>query len=98
MRKSGECPKCEGREILLVAEVPDTGEFAGEIRSLHVATVTAGTSFFGQARQGRAGKLEAAVCRACGFVEFHAADPGAIPVDGTRVRLLAPPPSTGPHR
>jgi predicted nucleic-acid-binding Zn-ribbon protein len=98
MRTSGHCPKCDGSEVLLVDTVPDTGEFAGEIRSLHVATVSAGTSFFGQERQGRAGKLEAAVCRGCGFVEFYAAEPGAIPIDGKLVRLMTPPPKTGPHR
>ena len=60
MRDSVECPKCHNTRILMVDTVPDTGEGVYDLRELYVARV---------AGSKRAGKLQAVVCRACGYAE-----------------------------
>ena len=98
MRRTAICPKCDFREILLVDTVPDTGEFATEIRQLYVAMVPKRGSFSDGEQMGVAGKLEAAVCRGCGFVEFYVEHPASIPTDSRHVRIVTAPAPQGPHR
>jgi predicted nucleic-acid-binding Zn-ribbon protein len=98
MRKTGICPKCEHQHTLLVDAVADVGEFATEVRPLHVAMISTGERFFGGDKLGAVGKLSAVVCKACGYTELYVQNPGSIPVDGEYVRERGPMPSTGPHR
>ena len=99
MRKRHVCPKCQHNHILLVESVPDTGEYEAEIRNMHVAVIFAGEGWFGD-KTSRAGRLSAAVCRACGFTELYAADAPLIPVDGKYVReVIGPEPGNeSPYR
>jgi predicted nucleic-acid-binding Zn-ribbon protein len=99
MRNTHVCPKCHGHKILLIDAVADMGEWATEVRTLHVARVIVGQAWLSGAEQhGAAGELGAAVCRACGYTEFHVRDPGSIPVDGVHVREVTGPEQTAPYR
>jgi predicted nucleic-acid-binding Zn-ribbon protein len=98
MRKTGICPKCEHQHTLLVATVADMGEFATEVRPLHVARISMGQRMFGGEKLAAVGELSAVVCKACGYTELYVQNPGSIPVDGKYVRERGPVPGTGPHR
>ena len=98
MRKRHVCPKCEHHKILLIAEVPDTGEFATEIRPLMIASIITGQGWLGGDKKARAGALSAAVCKHCGFTELYVVAPGSIPVDGESVREVTGPEPTGAYR
>ena len=39
MRKRHVCPKCLHNHILLIENVPDTGEYSTEIRHMHIAEI-----------------------------------------------------------
>lgn len=90
MRTRHVCPKCQHNRILLVAAVPEYTD-SNIMRAASIATVVVGKTFMGDDKLGAAGPLSAAVCRACGYVELYVDDPGAIPVDGTRVREVVGP-------
>jgi predicted nucleic-acid-binding Zn-ribbon protein len=86
MRQSHICPKCHHNHVLLIDKIPDTGEYSTELRELHIATIFVGTSWLGDDKFDRAGKLKACVCRRCGFTELYASMPDQIPIDGLGVR------------
>jgi predicted nucleic-acid-binding Zn-ribbon protein len=90
MRRRHVCPKCQHNHILLIESVPDTGEISTEIRPLHIAEVFAGDGWFGD-KTRTAGRLSAAVCRACGYAELYVTDAPLIPVDGRYVREVVGP-------
>jgi len=76
MKTSLTCPKCSTTRLLHVTEVADSdGEY--EVATFKVARVKG---------RGRAGEIEAYVCRQCGYTEFYTRDPGTIQVDGRIVR------------
>ena len=85
------CPKCQHNHILLITNVPDTGEVPSDIRALHVAVVLQGVDPAGQREFGSAGRLGAAVCRQCGYTELYTNNAGEIPIDGTYVREVVGP-------
>lgn len=89
MRDRHICPKCQHNHILLAVMVPDVDETG--IQSMHVATVKVGEGWLGGAKLGRAGRLEATVCRRCGYTELYTTSPEQIPIDGTYVRELVGP-------
>lgn len=97
MLKTQRCPKCQHNHILVIASVPDTGEYESEIRELNIATIFLGDGWLGD-KKGRAGSLGATVCKACGYAELHVANPSKIPVDGRYVRELVGPQPKGPFR
>src|SRR4051812_27810865 len=86
MRERHVCPKCQHNHILLIDQVPDTGEWASEIRPLSIATVLLGQGWLGGDKIGTAGALTAAVCKRCGYAELYAKQPERIPIDGSFVR------------
>jgi predicted nucleic-acid-binding Zn-ribbon protein len=90
MRKRHVCPKCQHNHILLIERVPDTGEYSTEIRHLHIAEIFVGEGWLGD-KTDRAGKLSAAVCRACGYTELYTTGAALIPVDGKYVREVVGP-------
>jgi ribosomal protein S27AE len=86
MRENLLCPKCGHNHVLLIADVPDSTESGLNPNSLRIAFVTLPKKFLSDETLGRAGHLEAAVCRKCGYTELYTRDPQAIPIDGTHVR------------
>lgn len=86
MRNRGICPKCSHREVLVIAHVRETVAPLN-VRDFHLLSQN-------ELEEGgytvkRAGKLSAAVCRACGYVEWYVIDPASIPVDGVAVTLVS---------
>jgi predicted nucleic-acid-binding Zn-ribbon protein len=98
MRKTGICPKCTHNQLLLIGAVADTGELESEIREMYLAIVFVRHGFFGDEKLERKGKLNAVVCKACGYCELHVLDPQAIVPDGKYVTELSGPSSTTPFR
>lgn len=89
MRHDHACPKCGGTSLLRIGQVPDTGEYASEIRALHIATVVTGKAWLtGGDVLGVAGQLTAWVCRQCGYTELYTLGADQIPIDGKFVSLV----------
>jgi hypothetical protein len=74
MKSSKICPKCEGTEILFFPQIADRDD-RDRVRPL-VVHVT----HYDWKDDEEIGVLQAYVCRACGFTELYATEPGAIPV------------------
>jgi ribosomal protein S27AE len=74
MRKAQRCPKCEHLEILFVPHIADRDDRDG-VRplSLHVK--------HHDWKDEEIGKIQAYVCRACGYTELYTAHADALPVD-----------------
>jgi predicted nucleic-acid-binding Zn-ribbon protein len=88
MKKTLTCPKCDGRQILHVDQMklPSYGQGAIGAKPYPVP-ITVQQSFW---RGTQAiGAFETFICRACGYTEWYAGDPAAIPVDeASGIRLL----------
>src|SRR5437016_5606848 len=97
MLKQHVCPKCRHNRILAIAAIPDADDTSLP-RELHVATVPNPDRGFFAAMMIRAGRLQAAVCRACGYTELYTTAPDQIPIDGEWVRELVGPEPVGPYR
>lgn len=85
MRATNICPKCQGQSILLVRQIPDSTGLGG---AQHIAVVQKSPDAWWE--RTMAGRLEALVCRACGYTEFYVKDPQSIPVDGKLVSEISP--------
>ena len=97
MLKHHVCPKCRHNHILAIASMPDR-DGTSEPGDFRVATVpNTGGGFFSPSTIA-AGRLTAAVCRACGYTELYTVNPGNLPIDGTWVRELVGPEPEGPYR
>jgi predicted nucleic-acid-binding Zn-ribbon protein len=86
MRDKLVCPRCGHNHILLISEIPDSTECGLDPNSLKIAFVAVPKKFLSSQTVERAGQLEAAVCRQCGYTELYTRDPQAIPIDGKFVR------------
>ena len=75
MRTSQICPKCGHNEIIFLPQLADRDD-KDAVRPL-VAHVV----HFDWRDDVEVGKLQAYVCRSCGFTELHASDAQQIPVD-----------------
>jgi predicted nucleic-acid-binding Zn-ribbon protein len=71
MKASGKCPKCGGIEIAQDAMATDRGH-----SELTVGKFGKPEALF--FKQLQSTTVSAWVCLKCGFVEFHADDPGSI--------------------
>jgi predicted nucleic-acid-binding Zn-ribbon protein len=75
MKRSKECPKCHGKDIIADAKVIDLGHGNLE-KELTVATFSKPEAMF---FRGKAtSTVSAWVCRTCGFTEFYADTPGML--------------------
>jgi predicted nucleic-acid-binding Zn-ribbon protein len=99
MRTSHRCPKCAGAELLHARQVAD---HVGEAYSHHDdreprmdAVDRDTTTRFRIARiqhkgsYASAGRVEAWVCRTCGFTELYTVDVAKIPIDGDLVVAIS---------
>jgi predicted nucleic-acid-binding Zn-ribbon protein len=98
MRKTGICPKCTHNQLVHIGGVADTGDSAFEIRAMHLAIVSTGTSLFGGEERRRAGRLSAVMCRGCGYTELYVLDPESVQPDGKYITELNGPSSNEPYR
>jgi hypothetical protein len=97
MRERCVCPKCQHNHILFIGEVPELDE-NGIHPAMIAVTLLRGAGWFGGDQLGTAGRLQACVCRRCGFTEFYTLGPQTIPIDGKLVRELVGPEPEGPYR
>jgi len=75
MRKSLICPKCNGNEILFFPAIADRDD-----RDI-VRPLVIHVQHFSWKDDTEAGKIQAYICKACGFTELYTADIDKIPVD-----------------
>ncbi len=75
MKSSNLCPKCGHHEILFVPQLADRDD-KFNVRPLVVHVV-----HFDWRDDMEMGKLQAYVCRSCGFTELYTTDAGALPVE-----------------
>lgn len=74
MRTSHVCPKCAHREVLFVPRIADRDDRdAVHPLMLHVVNL--------DWRDVEVGRLEAYVCRGCGFTELYTSQASTLPVD-----------------
>ena len=91
--RKGTCPLCKHNEVLETAPVEEGS--AGNLEPL-AAHITQKSSIF-IAGTSRSGIFTAYVCRACGYSQWFAQNPAAIPV-GEGTRVLKGPEPEGPYR
>ena len=74
MKSSNACPKCKNTEILFFPQLADRDD-KDRVRPLVVHV-----KHYDWKDDDEIGVLQAYVCRACGFTELYANEPGSIPV------------------
>jgi predicted nucleic-acid-binding Zn-ribbon protein len=74
MRDTHRCPKCKHGEVLFVSQLADRDD-RDIVRPLVLHVLE-----YDWKADVELGKLQAYVCRKCGFTELYAADVGAIPL------------------
>ena len=75
MRQSRVCPKCKHEEILFIPQLADRDdEDAVRPFVLHVV-------HYDWKDDVELGKIQAYICRACGFTELYTNEAGSLPVD-----------------
>jgi predicted nucleic-acid-binding Zn-ribbon protein len=98
MKEKHVCPRCRNNEVLYVKEVND--EMDSHSRNWRIARVKyIEEGIFGQKRRvNMVGRVEAYICRRCGYTELYTKDPESLPIDGENVVLLKGPDDVGPYR
>lgn len=88
MKRTQQCPKCQGRKLWVVETFKVPSEMAnGE--ALPVAMQAEEGGFFAMGKIVPQGSFELWVCAGCGFSELWARDLGALRDDPSRgVRLV----------
>jgi predicted nucleic-acid-binding Zn-ribbon protein len=75
MKSSGNCPKCNSRDIIADAKAVDRGHYnAGQDLSIQTFRYPDALIFKGD----RSSTLSAWACRNCGYVEFYADSVAAL--------------------
>jgi predicted nucleic-acid-binding Zn-ribbon protein len=75
MRETHRCTKCKHGEILFVPQIADRDD-KDKIRPLVLHVLE-----FDWRPEMEFGRLQAYVCRKCGFTELYTSEPAAIPLD-----------------
>jgi hypothetical protein len=84
--RQGVCPQCGHNEVIEAVQ----SEFGhGNFGTPMCVTYDERWVLSGQNPRHGHGPLSLYVCRSCGFCQWYAKDPGAIPIsDGHRTRLI----------
>ncbi len=86
MRRTGQCPKCQHREILVL---PLLDRDRRGITQPTVASVTIEKKLGGVVQiPSYQGAVKLYTCRSCGYAETYVHDVESIPVDAEGVELL----------
>ena len=75
MKTASHCPKCGHNEILFVPQIADRDD-KSNVRPLVVHVV-----HYDWRDDNEMGKIQAYVCRSCGFTELYTHDAKSLPVD-----------------
>ncbi len=89
MKNGGTCPKCNHHEILFFPQIADRDD-KDNVRPLVVHVV-----HYDWKDDSELGKIQAYVCRSCGFTELYTPDAKSIPVEklpGAKVLTASPKP------
>jgi hypothetical protein len=87
MKRTGICPKCDGRRIMRIYSLPDVTDNVSEVEQLvHrrlLVLRNKTTGLFGGEKEGRqlAGEVMAYACADCGYVEEYLLNPAKIDWD-----------------
>lgn len=94
--RKGSCPLCDHTEILEARPVDSAGgHFVRDDKSAGAR----GWVISGPNPNHHYGSLTAYICRRCGYLQWFAADPAAIPVsDYYQTRIIEGPEQDGPFR
>ena len=93
--RKGSCPLCDHDEILEARPVDVVGGHVKETR----AAGTRGWVITGESSNDHYGPLSVYVCRSCGYAQWFAGEPQAIPAsDYFQTRVIKGPGSDGPFR
>jgi predicted nucleic-acid-binding Zn-ribbon protein len=75
MRTSHRCPKCNHGEVLFIPQLADRDD-DDKIRPLVIHVVE-----YSWKDDSEFGRLQAYVCRGCGYTELHTERASALPID-----------------
>jgi predicted nucleic-acid-binding Zn-ribbon protein len=75
MRTTHRCPKCQHGEVLFVPQIADRDD-DDKVRPLVVHVVE-----YDWREDTEFGRLQAYVCRGCGYTELYTEKAGLLPVD-----------------
>ena len=75
MKSVNNCPKCGHHEILFIPQIADRDD-KFNVRPLVVHVV-----HYEWKDDAEMGKIQAYVCRSCGFTELYTSDAKSLPVD-----------------
>ena len=75
MKRTNTCPKCRHNEILFLPQIADRDD-KFNVRPLVVHVV-----HYDWRDDMEMGKIQAYVCRGCGYTELYTASAGSLPVD-----------------
>jgi hypothetical protein len=75
MRKTHRCPKCQHGEVLFIPQLADRDD-RDQVRPLVVHLVE-----YDWRDDAEFGRLQAYVCRGCGYTELHTEGAASLPID-----------------
>ncbi len=100
VKRSQQCPKCEGRRLWVVERYRIPGEYAGGVELPVAANQQEAGGVFSLARTTPQGRFDLWLCEGCGYTELWARDLKGLREDPThgvrRVDTTADP--EGPFR
>lgn len=100
MKRTQQCPKCQGRKLWVVERFRVPGEYVGGAVMAVVQTQQEAGGFLGVGKLSPKGAFDLWVCESCGFSELWARDLSRLkedPANGVR-RIDTTPPEGGPFR
>ncbi|MEZ4410938.1 MAG: hypothetical protein R3A52_31340 [Polyangiales bacterium] len=74
MKRTQQCPKCQGKVLWVVERYRIPGEYAGGTELPVVANQQEEEGFFSIARTSPQGRFDLWVCEGCGYTELWARD------------------------
>ncbi len=100
VKRTQQCPKCQGRKLWIIERYRIPGEYAGGVELPVVAHQQEAGGFLAMARTSPRGRFDLWVCEACGYTELWAAGLSGLredPSAGVR-RIDTTPEPSGPFR
>ena len=75
MRTTHRCPKCQHDEVLFFPQLADRDD-SNKVRPLVLHVLE-----FDWREDAEFGRLQAYVCRKCGYTELYTTEPQSLPID-----------------
>lgn len=100
VKRTQQCPKCQGRKLWIIERYRIPGEYAGGVELPIVSHQKEEGGFLSMARTSPQGRFDLWVCEGCGYTELWAAGLSGLREDpslGVR-RVDTTPEPAGPFR